>query len=183
MLDYSGPHIVAATLRDLSYVASRLRPEDEREASCQFEQFSPALLATVSLKDHAYCVEVNGNPEAAFGACSTSHKGLWVAWSWMSTKGWRAVPKITEFVRDVMIPDIIAQGCWRCEARAMAENTGAHRWLRRMGAYERCELPGWGKNGEDFRLFEWLRIDIERTKDRAISRPLREPAGAVGAHC
>lgn len=176
-------HIVAATLRDLSYVASRLRPEDEREAACQFEQFSPALLATVSLKDHAYVVEVDGNPEAAFGACSTAHRGLWVAWSWGSVRMWRAVPLITQFVRAVMIPDIIAQGCWRCEARAMAENTGAHRWLKRMGATERADLPGWGKNGEEFTLFDWTRKDIERAQDRAVSRPLREPAGAARAHC
>jgi RimJ/RimL family protein N-acetyltransferase len=149
--------IVAATLRDLSYVASRLRPEDEREVACQFEQWSPAYLAHVSLKDHAYVVEVNGNPEAAFGACSTTHKGLWVAWSWGTRSMWRAVPRITRFVREVMIPDIVAQGAHRCEARAMAEHVSAHRWLKRMGATERCDLPGWGKNGETFKLFEWLR--------------------------
>ena len=154
--------IVPATLRDLSYIASRLRPEDHQEVSCQFEQWSPAGLAAVSLRDHAYTVEVNGNPEAAFGACSMTHKGLWVAWSWGSVRMWRAIPIITAFVRDIMIPDIIVQGCWRCEARAMAEHTGAHRWLKRMGAVERCELPGWGKGGETFKLFEWLRQDHER---------------------
>lgn len=176
--------IVAANLRDLSYVASRLRPEDEREAACQFEQWSPAMLAAISLKDHAYVVEVDGNPEAAFGACATAHRGLWVAWSWGSVRMWRAVPVVTQFVRSVMIPDIIEQGCWRCEARAMVENTGAHRWLKRMGAKQHSEpLIGWGKNGEDFLLFDWTRKDIERTQDCTIPRPLRELAGVAGADC
>ena len=164
-------------------MASRLRPEDEREVACQFEQWSPAFLAQISLKDHAYVVEVAGNPEAAFGACSMTHKGLWVAWSWGSVQIWRAVPVITRFVRDVMIPDIIAQGCWRCEARAMAENTGAHRWLKRMGAVERCDLLGWGKGGETFKLFDWTREDIERSQNRADWQQFPEHASATGAHC
>jgi hypothetical protein len=153
------PKLIAATLRDLTYLASRLRPEDEAEVSCQYDNWTPLTLAIACLRDHAYIVELNDNPEAALGA-GRVHSGLWIAWSWGSTRMWRCVPTMTEFVRDVMIPDIIAKGGWRCEARAMASHIKAHRWLKRMGATERCLLPCWGKGGEDFILWDWTRPNV-----------------------
>jgi hypothetical protein len=151
--------IAAATLRDLSYVAANLRPEDREEVACQFEQWTPVLLASLALRDHAYVVEINGNPEAAVGAGQV-RPGLWIAWSWGTDRMWRAVPTITRFVRDVMIPDIIAQGGQRAEARAMAKNFSAHRWLEKMGATRRCDLPNYGKNGEPFLLFDWTKGNL-----------------------
>lgn len=151
--------IVAATLRDLSYVASNMRPEDRAECDAQFDEWIPEGLASVSLRDHAYIAEVNGNPEAAFGAGVFGHRGQWVAWSWMTPRGWRAVPQITEFVRSVMVPAVYAAGGQRVEARALEANASARRWLKRMGATERCSLPCYGKNGETFILYDWIRTD------------------------
>lgn len=151
--------IVGATLRDLSYIASRLRPEDKAEVDAQFDDWTPEWLAAVSLREHAYIAELQGNPEAAFGAGIVGHAGLWVAWSWMSPKGWRAVPRITEFVRAVMVPDIYVKGGQRVEARALKTNLSARRWLRKMGATERCELPCYGRHGEAFVLYDWIRSD------------------------
>jgi hypothetical protein len=168
-----SPRIVAATLRDLSYVAANLRPEDDEELSCQLPNWNVFGLAAMSLRDHAYCVLIDGNPEAAVGAHRVSnHNGLWVAWSWGTRRMWRAVPTISRFVRDVMIPDIIEQGGWRCEAKAMAKNASAHRWLERMGATRRADLPGWGMNGETFVLYEWVRSDV-------LLQPVRRPASAA----
>lgn len=160
----------------MSYVAANLRQEDFEEADCQFDTWSPAHLAMACLRDHSYVVEVKGNPEAAVGASRATHSGLWVAWSWGTRRMWRTVPKITAFVRDVMIPDIIEQGGWRCEARALASHTGAHLWLKRMGATECCDLPGWGKGGETFKLFSWVRADVlQSTID------IRQPETAIGS--
>lgn len=153
--------IVGATLRDLSYVAANLRDEDREEIDCQFAEWSPAGLAAASMRGPAYVVTVHGNPEAAFGASPTLNPGLWIAWSWGTTRMWRAVPRITEFVSSVLIPDLVAAGCWRCEARAMTRHTAAHRWLKRMGAREQGPLECYGLNGEDFTLFEWTRRSID----------------------
>jgi len=151
--------IIGATLRDLSYIASNLRPDDREEVDCQFDDWTPALLASIALRDHAYVVEVDGNPEAAVGA-SEARTGLWTAWSWGTRRMWRAVPRITDIVRTVIIPDVLARGGHRAEARAMVKNFSAHRWLKRMGATERCVLPGYGNGGEDFLLFDWTRTDV-----------------------
>ncbi|RWK49037.1 hypothetical protein [Mesorhizobium sp.] len=148
--------IVSATLRDLSYIAANLRPEDRTEIDCQFDEWSPAPLALTALQGFAYVAELNGNPEAGFGAAE--HRGgLWIAWSWGTRRMKRCVPGITEFFRGVLGPQVAARGAFRVEARALATNELALRWLGRLGATQRCLLPGYGKNGEDFLLYDWTR--------------------------
>jgi len=148
--------IIGANLRDLSYIASNLRPQDKAEIDCQLDEWTPAMLALSAMQGMAYIAELDGNPEAAFGAAQ-QRSGLWIAWSWGSRRMWRCIPRITKFFYEVLGPDVAAQGAWRVEARALAANDLALRWLRRLGATERCELPGYGKNGEAFLLFDWTR--------------------------
>lgn len=148
--------IIGGNLRDLSYIAANLRPEDHAECECQFDDWSPASLALTAMQGHAYVVELDGNPEAAFGAAQV-RGGLFIAWSWGTKRMRRCVPRITQFFYEVLGPDVAAQGAHRVEARALASNELALRWLKRLGATERCLLPGYGKNGEDFILFDWTR--------------------------
>lgn len=148
--------IIGANLRDLSYIASNLRPQDYAEIDCQMDYWTPAILALSAMQGMAYIAELDGNPEAAFGAAE-NRSGLWIAWSWGSKRMWRCIPRITQFFYQVLGPDVAAQGAWRVEARALGANDMALRWLRRLGAHERCPLPAYGKNGEDFILFDWTR--------------------------
>lgn len=148
--------VIGGTLRDLSYIAANLRPDDRAEIDCQADIWTPAQLALAALQGHAYVVTLDGNPEAAFGA-TEQRMGLWIAWSWGGKRMHRCVPSITRFFYEVLGPDVSAQGAHRVEARAMAGNDLAIRWLTRLGAQQRCELPGYGKNGEPFLLFDWTR--------------------------
>ncbi|RUV32934.1 hypothetical protein [Mesorhizobium sp. M7A.F.Ca.MR.148.00.0.0] len=148
--------IVGGNIRDLSYIAANLRPQDKAEIHCQLDGWTPATLALHAMQGPAYVVELDGNPEAAFGAAQL-RSGLWIAWSWGTRRMKRCVPRITKFFWEVLGPDVAAQGAWRVEARALASNDLALRWLHRLGATERCRLPAFGKNGEDFILFDWTR--------------------------
>ncbi|RWM83207.1 MAG: hypothetical protein EOR84_33950 [Mesorhizobium sp.] len=162
--------IIPATLRDLSYIAANLRPEDRTEIDCQFDEWSPALLALTALQGFAYVAELNGNPEAGFGAAE-QRGGLWIAWSWGTRRMRRCVPGITAFFRAVLGPEVAARGAFRVEARALATNELALRWLGRLGATQRCRLPGYGRNGEDFLLYDWTRESWNHV-------PLPKAAGA-----
>lgn len=148
--------IVGGNLRDLTYILSRLREADRVELDCQFNTWTPAEVALIAMQGHAYVAELDGNPEAAFGACET-RQGLWVAWSWGSNRMARCVPAMTRFFHAVLGPDVAAAGAWRVEARPLAGNELATRWLQRLGATYRCDLPGYGKNGENFELWDWTR--------------------------
>lgn len=150
--------VIAGTLRDLSYIASNLRDADRHEIDCQAVWWSPAMVALGALRGSAYVVALDGQPHAAFGACEEQPgRGLWHAWSWGGPLMHRCVPAITRHFYSVLGPDVSAAGAWRVEARALASNELALRWLRRLSATERCVLPRYGRNGEDFVLFDWTR--------------------------
>lgn len=148
--------IIGGNLRDLSYIAANLRPEDRAEVSCQLDSWTPAHLALTAMQGFAYVAELDGNPEAGFGAAE-ARSGLWIAWSWGTRRMRRCVPLITQFFFEVLGQTVASRGAWRVEARALASNDMALRWLHRLGATERCRLPAYGKNGEDFILFDWTR--------------------------
>lgn len=170
--------ITPATLRDLSYIAANLRPEDRAEIDCQFDEWSPALLALTALQGFAYVAELDGNPEAGFGAAE-QRGGLWIAWSWGTRRMRRCVPGITDFFHAVLGPQVAARGAWRVEARALAANELALRWLARLGATQRCLLPGYGRNGEDFLLYDWTRTSHLGENWNHV--PLPKAAGAEAA--
>lgn len=151
-------HVIAANLRDLSYIASNLRPEDFAEVDCQYDAWSPAMLAagTLQARGFAYVVTLDGNPEAAFGAAE-ERQGLWTIWSWGTKRMSRCVPIITKFCREYLIPDVFNAGALRGEARALYSNDKARRWLQRLGSSPAVVLRNYGKNGEDFVLYEWVR--------------------------
>lgn len=148
--------VFPANLRDLSYVASNLRSHDRHEIDCQSAWWSPALIAHGAMRGFAYVVWLDHNPEAAFGAAE-ERPGLWHAWSWGSVRMPRCVPAITRHFYSTLGPAVAEAGAWRVEARALASNELALRWLRKLSAVERCVLPRYGKNGEDFILFDWTR--------------------------
>jgi hypothetical protein len=148
--------IIGGNLRDLSYIAANLRPEDHAEVDCQLDGWTPASLALTAMQGFAYVAELDGNPEAGFG-CAELRSGLWIAWSWGTKRMKRCIPRITQFHWEVLGPAVASRGAHRVEARALASNDMALRWLHRLGATERCRLPAYGKNGEDFILFDWTR--------------------------
>lgn len=152
--------IVGATLRDLSYIGANLRPDDYREIDCQLDEWNPTFLAAISMRGLAWVAELDGNPEAAFGA-HEHRKGLWIVWSWGTRKIGRCIPTITHFATTQMMPFVLSQGALRGEARAIADNQLAHRWLERLGARRQGLLESYGKNGEDFILYEWVRSQFD----------------------
>lgn len=148
--------IVPATLRDLSYVAAHMRAADRAEVEAQIDEWSAVQVAAFSLRDFAYVVELNGNPEAAFG-CGQVRNGYWIAWSWGTDRLTKCLPVMIRFITEQLQPAVYEAGALRVEARAMVSHRQARRFLERIGGTYRCELPAYGKNGEPFVLYDWTR--------------------------
>jgi hypothetical protein len=148
--------VVDATLRDLSYIAAHMRAADRAEVECQIDEWSAVTVAALSLRDFAYVVELNGNPEAAFG-CGQVRKGYWVAWSWGTDRLTKCLPVMVPFIQQQLQPAVYEAGALRVEARALASHLQARRFLERIGGTFRCFLPAYGKNGEAFVLYDWTR--------------------------
>lgn len=152
----SHSRVVHANLRDLSYIAAHMRAADRAEVEAQIDEWSAVHVAAMSFRDFAYVVELNGNPEAAFG-CGQVRKGYWLAWSWGTDRLIRCVPAMVAFIVEQLQPAVYEAGALRVEARALASHRLARRFLERIGGTFRCELPAYGKNGEHFVLYDWTR--------------------------
>jgi RimJ/RimL family protein N-acetyltransferase len=148
--------VVDATLRDLSYIAAHMRASDRAEVEAQIDEWSAVTVAALSLRDFAYVVELNGNPEAAFG-CGQVRKGYWIAWSWGTDRLTKCLPVMIPFIKEQLQPAVYEAGALRVEARALASHQQARRFLERIGGSFRCVLPAYGKNGEAFVLYDWTR--------------------------
>lgn len=150
--------IVPINLRDASYVAANLRPEDWREIACQLpDGTEPLALAWMAAEGsgEAWTASWKGQPVAAFGASPMTPSVLSL-WAW-GTKGmWRVAGSIERFVTADCVPRWLEAGITRVEARSIVGHVMAHRWLRRLGFAEQ-PCPQWGKAGEDFILFSWTR--------------------------
>lgn len=169
--------IIPATLRDLSYIAANLRPEDKAEIDCQFDQWSPALLALMALQGFAYVAEFDGNPEAGFGAAE-QHGGLWIAWSWGTRRMKRCVPGITEFFHAVLGRQVAAR---RLACRG--EGVGRQRTGAALARPPRrhATLPAAGLRQER-RGFFALRLDKNLSLRESWNHvPLPKAAGAEAA--
>ena len=154
-----------------------MRASDRAEVECQIDEWNAGHIAALSLRDFAYVVELAGNPEAAFG-CGQVRRGYWIAWSWGTDRLIRCIPAMVAFITDHLQPAVYEAGALRVEARALKSHGQAVRFLERIGGTFRCELPGYGKNGETFLLFDWVRETYVPVSKRTIDAS----AGRCAAH-
>ena len=177
--------IIPANFRDLSYIASNLRPEDQQELECQLDEWSPQLVAYQAMHStFGYICELNGNPEVAFGA-GQIRQGYWIAWSWGTRRQWRCLPTVIQYISHDLQPLVSSLGARRVEARALSSHSLAHRFLERIGGKRRCDLPGYGKNGEDFCLYDWTQeswsrhVPIQSTRNATTGGSATRAAGGL----
>lgn len=151
--------IKKATLRDLSYIAANMCQEDKDEIYSQLADESPeyvALVADQTSPEWKYCAWLDGNPVLAFGLAPV-HPTMCIAWAWGTKRKVRAFPEATRFMLETVKKQAIAGGIKRIQADSAEAHTNAHRWLKRLGAKVESEMPFFGKNGETFLKFVWIK--------------------------
>lgn len=70
--------------------------------------------------------------------------------------------RLVRYARDILIPEMLAAGMRRVEARVMASHTRARAFLKACGAVEETHPPhlvGMGCNGEAYVMCAWRRSD------------------------
>lgn len=150
------------TFRDLSYVAANMSAADWMECEAQLpEGATPIEVAAyvwTARSEHAYAALYRGQPVAAFGISQEPLRPwAWKAWMFGTDTAPKAVPAITRFAKPLFRDFLLRAGARRLEAISHERHTLAHDWLLSLGAHARCELPGYGRNGETYILLEWTR--------------------------
>lgn len=155
--------IVPGVPRDLTFIAANMRADDWREISCQLAEGCTRFeVAWIAHQFGAWVATIDDQPVACFGFSQRSATTL-EAFAWGTDRMSRAVPAITRFIRNDLMPGWFAQGVRRLEARSLDTHTAAHRWMAATGAVREAVLPDCGRDGETFILFAWRRREIEGT--------------------
>lgn len=159
-------------MRDVSYIAGKLRPGDQREVFCQ-------LPANISAREIGYiCTRPGtsfvaywkGMPVMVFGFDAITLAGNALnAWAFGTKDSPHIIGDLTRWVGDTLLPGWLSSGVTRIEARSIADHSTAHRWLKTLGAVEEGHLTGLGRDGEKFILFAWHRNRLKQTL-RLLSR-------------
>lgn len=148
-----------ATVLDACFVAANMREQDRFEIDAVTQFDNPAAIACGLLgasPGAAFAAYVNDQPVCIFGVARASHvPHLCSGWAYGTNRMKRAVPAITKFCVETLMPDMIAQGVRRCEVRTYVGHDLSHGWLRRMGGRMEGISRGYGRNGEDFAVYAW----------------------------
>lgn len=150
------PDIRPAVLRDASWLMANLRPLDRIEAFCQLEDgFKTHELAGYALSYGATFIAYDrGQPAMIFGTAPINICCLSV-WALGTKHAWRVAKQVSDWLRDVHIPDRMAEGYTSMEARSLVDHAQAHSWIEATGGVPHGPPFEFGKGGEKFQLFRW----------------------------
>lgn len=157
--------IMPATIRDATFVLYNLRAADQIEVMCQLPQGVSlgGVAHTMLMSGDNYAARVDDQPVAFFGwhalnaACSA-------IWAIGTDNMWRAVPAITDYVLEAMVPDMLLDGFVSMEARSHVDHVVAHKWMVYLGAKQHGGPYVFGRDREMFLTFRWTDDVFERIK-------------------
>lgn len=148
--------IAPLSLGLVAFVTQNMRPLDRLEANATSFSEEPADLAVDVCMHWGPTGAVLGieRPIAVIGA-TQRWPNVWTAWMFATDEFPRIGKAATRYARDVLLPTVRNVGMVRADARSLASNVAAHRWIELIGGRFESELKGFGKNGEDFVQFRW----------------------------
>lgn len=156
------------TLDEILYVCQNLRDVSRREifqaTDATEDQFAFAIHGAPGFKWVGYH---DGLPAAILGGRPT-HRGVWTVYGF-GTDHWIDIWRdVTRTARRELIPAVKATDAHRAHSMTLTDAPDIHRWLRLLGATEECVMRGYGRGGEDFTMFVWLKgeSDVWRIAER-----------------
>lgn len=140
-----------ATLRDMTFIAANMREQDRREirAVIQATDTEIGAMLFAGSPSLAWCAWIDDTPVAAFGISPGFH-GTGSAWAYGTKRMLRAVPAMTRWVNNHIVPLLDAEGYRRVEVRTAIDHDVSHRWLANLGFVRECVVKDYGADGLDF---------------------------------
>ncbi len=155
-------------MRDASFIAANMRSEDFREIACLWQDWDTRALGVCAVETAVpgmvWSVWYDGQPAAAFGfsRASAFDPDFWQAWAFGTDKFLRCVPAMTRYLLQIR-PDV-ETCCRRLQAISLKDHDIAHGWIEALGAKKEGVLRCYGRSGEDFFIYAWVRGAAERNE-------------------
>lgn len=144
-------------LAEIAFVCENMRDKSQEDVFGVVEA-SPSRLAQSLHRAYGFkwVFYHDGLPCAALGATQV-HTGVWSLFGF-GTDDWQKVWRLVTLVakRDMM-QAVSDTGAHRAHCVSPASHTDTHKWLWFLGANHVVEMPKYGRKGEDYLLFAWLR--------------------------
>lgn len=152
---------------DIGFITRRLRQRDRDEIFATRWHEDAEILADETMQWGSFgWVAGLDEPIAAIGA-SSIWPGRWAMWAYGTDRWPEIALSLTRHARNVMLPALWESGMVRAECKSMDRHVQAHRWMELLGAIKESESPHFGKNGETFFTYVWLRdrlLPTDQTK-------------------
>ncbi len=148
-------------LRDASFIAANMRDQDLREIACLWKEWDTRALAACALQTAVpgmvWSLWYDGQPAAAYGfsRASAFDPDHWQAWAFGTDRFRRCVPAITRHLLDIR--QIVERDCRRLQVITLENHDIAHGWIEALGATREGRLRAYGRGGEDFYVYAWVR--------------------------
>lgn len=142
----------------LDYICQNLRARDYEEVFATQYEDDPFTLAdnTLACGDFQWIAWRDGEPVASIGA-RPMWPNVWNVWAFGTDRWPEVVLALTRHVRRFMIPALKNFGAHRAQCFALETHDDARRWLTSLGAQEGPKLDKFGKSGQTFVVYSWLR--------------------------
>lgn len=149
--------LVEPTIEDILHVAQRMRAIDRKEVFAlrwdnSEEKLAFACMHRGDLKWVAKAAD--GEPVYAMGVYP-AWPGRWELWGFATDRWPEVMLSVTKFIKRNMVQTLRAGLGNRIDCISLVEKVDGHRWLKYLGATELTLLRAYGRNGEDFKWFEW----------------------------
>lgn len=148
---------------DCHDVASRMRESDFREFSAVHPTTSRADLAARLADLYGWRDDIIGfytDRPVAIGALIENRPNT-VSLLFFATDEFPTIALgVAKFVTQRLFPRYKKAGFHRIDAISIEGYEAAHRWIKAVGLEHEAELRGFGKAGETFHSFAWVRDDL-----------------------
>lgn len=142
---------------EITYVCLHLREKSKEDIfGAAFDDLDEFRHAMVNTPGHKWVGYHAGLPAAIFGA-HPIHKGVWGLFGF-GTDAWQKIWRpVTRVAREELISTFEAVGAHRAHCVSPAHHTDTHAWLKLLGATVETPMPKYGKDGQDYVMFAWIK--------------------------
>jgi hypothetical protein len=153
--------IDVTTPENVRYVAERMRDSDYREFSAlsrtnSREELAADLVAAYGEHSSGICAYEGGEPVAA-GAMVEGRPNVMTLMFFATDAFPQIALPLTRFITQNLFEKYRANGVHRIECVSIEGYEQAHRWIKLLGLHHEAVFPGFGKNGEAFHSFAWVK--------------------------
>jgi len=155
--------IEGATRRDVEAVVRSMRDRDVDEfmavsSAATRDELNYSLIKRYGSNPDALCVSKSGVP-IGVGAMIEARPNVATLLFFANYLFPQVAIGLTRFIRGNLFPRYRGAGVHRIECVSMDGYAEAHRWIGLLGLKHEATMPGYGRDGQTFHQFAWVKGD------------------------